>query len=91
MFKSVIKGWYVPCLGPPRDVVHIHMLTVGKILDLYVETPATCLPEPILRYSRPKLCFPCTYVLNKPKQRKKSIGQPSYGESYRGRSMRPSV
>ena len=74
---------------PPRDVVHIDGLTVGKMLDLYLETPGTGIPEPILRYSMPKLCFPCTYVLNNPKQRKKSIGQPSYGESYRGRSTGP--
>ena len=78
-------------IDPPRDVVHIYGLTVGKMLDLYVETPDTCQPYPILRYRRPRLCFPCTYVLNKPKERKKSIGQPSYGESYRGRSTGPSV
>ena len=75
----------------PGDVVHIYGLTLGKMLDLCVETPSTCPPEPILRYRRPKLCFPCTYVLKTPKERKKSIGQPSYGESYRVRSTGPSV
>ena len=55
-------------IDPPRDVVHIYGLIVGKMLDLYVETPDTCLPEPILRYGRPKLRFPYTYVLNKPKE-----------------------
>ena len=78
-------------IAPPGDVVNIDGLTVGKMLDLYVETRGTKLPEPILRYTRPKLCFPCTYVLNKPKQRKNSIGKPSYGESYRGRSTGPPV
>ena len=35
-------------IGPPRDVVHIHVLTIGKNMDMYVETPATCQPEPIM-------------------------------------------
>ena len=57
-------------LGPARDAVHMHGLTLSKILELYVETPATGQPEPILWKIRPNLGFPCTYVLNKPKQRK---------------------
>ena len=48
MCESIVEGWYVLYVGPPRDAVHIHMLTLGKILDLYVETPATGQPEPIL-------------------------------------------
>ena len=78
-------------IDPPCEVVHTYGLTLGNMQDLCVETPSTCPPEPILRYRRPKLCFPCTDVLNKPKERKKSIGQPSYRESYRGRSTGPSV
>ena len=48
MCESIVEGWYVLYIGPPRDVVHIHGLTLGKNLDLYVETPATCLPVPIM-------------------------------------------
>ena len=54
-----------------------------------METPAACQPEPILWKNEPNLGLPCTYVLKKPKQIKKSISQPSYGESYRGRSAGP--
>ena len=78
-------------IDPQRDVVHIYGLTLGQMLDLCVETPDTCPPYPILRYGRPRLGFPLTYVLNKRKQRKKCISQPSYGASYRGRSTGPSV
>ena len=78
-------------IDPSCDVVHIYGLTVGRMLDQYMETPDMCLSESILRYSRLKLFFPCTYVLNKPKQRKKSVVEPSYEESYRGRPTRPSV
>ena len=45
-------------IDPPRDVVHIYGLIVGKMLDLYVETPDTCPPYPISRYGRPGLGFP---------------------------------
>ena len=72
-------------VGPKFDPLHRHGLTLSKILDPYVETPATGQREPILWQSRPNLCFTCTHVLNKPKQIEKSIGEPSYGESYRGR------
>ena len=48
MCTSVIYGWYVSYIGPPRNVVHIHILTLGKNMDLYVEIPATCQPEPIM-------------------------------------------
>ena len=48
MCKSVIYGCYVSYIGPPRDFILIHVLTLGKIMDLYVETPGTCLPEPIM-------------------------------------------
>ena len=84
MCISVMEGWYMQYLGPGCGPLHRHVLTLGKILDLYVETPATGQPEPILWLNGPNLGFPCSYVLNKPKQRKKSIGQPSYGESYSG-------
>jgi hypothetical protein len=59
-------------IGPGHIILHTHaLLTLGKILDLYVETPATGLPEPISWSSGPNLCFPCIYILNKPKERKK--------------------
>ena len=45
MFESIVEGWYVSYIGPLRDVVHILILTLGKNMDLYVETPATCQPE----------------------------------------------
>ena len=48
MCTSVIKGWYVSYIGPESDVVHIHVLTLGKNMDLYVETPGTCQPERIM-------------------------------------------
>ena len=44
-------------IGPPRDVVHTYGLTVGKMVDVYMETPGTCLPEPILRMEGPDLAF----------------------------------
>ena len=65
-----MEGWYVAYIGPPRDVVHRYGLTVGKMVDLYVETPGMCLPEPILRYSRPNLCF-SMYICTKQTKRKK--------------------
>ena len=36
------------CVIYGRDVVHIHVLTLGKNMDVYVETPGTCQPEPIM-------------------------------------------
>ena len=91
IYRSVMEGWYVAYIGPPRDVVHRYGLTVGKMVDLYVETPGTCLPEPILRYSRPNLCFSMYICTKQTKRKKKFIGQPSYEESYRGRSTGPTI
>jgi hypothetical protein len=35
-------------IGPEHGLLHRHgLLTLGEIQDLYVETPATVLPEPI--------------------------------------------
>ena len=48
MCESIVEGCYVSYIGPSREVVHIHILTFGKILDLYVETPPTGQPEPIM-------------------------------------------
>jgi hypothetical protein len=37
-------------IGPGHGLLHRHgLLTLAKILDLYVETPATGLSEPISR------------------------------------------
>ena len=33
-------------IGPPRDVVHIHIPTLGKILDLYGESYRGRSPSP---------------------------------------------
>ena len=45
-------------IDPARDVVDIYGLTLGKMLDLCVETPDTCPPYPVLWYGRPGLGFP---------------------------------
>ena len=62
-----------------------HALTLGKILDVYVETLAVGQPGPRMLQSGPNLCSPCTYVLNEPKQVERYTGLPSYGDCYRGR------
>src|SRR5215216_2865469 len=85
MCVRVVQGWYVPCVGPRCDPLPGHALTLSKIMDLYMETHAASQPGPRMWQSWPNLGSPCTYVLNKPKQVERSIGIPSYGESYRGR------
>ena len=67
------------------DPLSGHVLTLSKILDLYVETPAAGQPGPRMLQSGPNLFSPYTHVLNKPKQIERSTGLPSYGDSYRGR------
>src|SRR5215216_6501446 len=62
-----------------------HALTLSKILDLYVESPAASQPGPRMWQSWPNLGSTCTYVLNQPKQVERSTGLPLYGESYSGR------
>ena len=64
-------------------------VTLSKIVDLYVETLGTCLPVWIMWQNVFNLGFPCTYVLNKHRYIKKSIGPSSYGEIYKGRSAGP--
>jgi hypothetical protein len=45
----MMEGWYMQYLGPGHDLLHRHgLLTLGKILDLYMKTLATGLLEPIL-------------------------------------------
>ena len=63
-------------IGPPCDVVHIHVLTVDKNMDLYVETPGTCQPEPIMCESSPNHCFPCIYVLKNHNKQKTPLVKP---------------
>jgi hypothetical protein len=42
-----MEGWYMQSKGPVHGLLHRHgLLTLAEILDLYVETPATGLPEP---------------------------------------------
>ena len=85
MCVIVVQGWFVQCIGPRCDPLPGHALTLGKILDLYVEAPPAGQPGPRMLESGPKLFSPCTYVLNKPKQVERSTGLHSYGQSYRGR------
>src|SRR5215216_2703004 len=81
----------MPCVGPMCDPLPGHALTLSKILDLYVESPAASQPWPRMWQTWPNLGSPCTYVLNKPKQVERSTGLPSYRESYRGTRSRAPV
>src|SRR5215217_6742333 len=51
-----------------------HALTLSKILDLYVESPAASQPGPRMWQSWPNLGSTCTYILNKPKQVERATG-----------------
>ena len=75
----------MPCVGPMCDPLPGHVLTLSKILDLYVESPAASQPGPRMWQSWPNLGSPCTYDLNKRKLVERSAGLPSYGDTYRGR------
>jgi len=53
------------------------------------KTLASGLPNGILRQLVPQTGFSCSYDLTKHKPAEKSIGQPSFGESQRGRPLGP--
>ena len=67
-------------LAPGCDHIHVHAMTLGEVLDVKEETPATGQTEGNRWNLLPNLGFPCISDLKKPKPTKKYIGQPSYGE-----------
>ena len=62
------------------DPVHVHAMTLGEVLNVQEETPTTGQTEGYRWNLLPNLGFPCISDLNKPKETKKYIGKPSYGE-----------
>ena len=81
MFTSVVEGLARQHLAPGCEPIPTHAIALGKVVHVYEETPTAGQTEGNRWNLGLKLGFPCWYGLNKPKQRKKSIGQPSDGES----------